>query len=727
MSNVKTVVLPIIIYALGFSICNLVNAEVQKSEPIIVNGDRVEYSTDNKEVTATGNVEINYKGAKLTCEQITINTQTKDGVARGHVRLDDQKGVIEGTKLIYNFETKIGTIMDSEFRANPYFGKAKEAKKIGETEFIGLKGYATTCNFDHPHYRIGAKQINLFPQDKIQTKGDTIYVGGVPLLYLSRYNHSLKDKLMHWEIMPGKRKDWGYYLLSAWRYNFTENIKGRIYLDYRYKLGIAEGFGLNYASPNFGKGDYKFYFTEEKPSDLVDVQPNKFQRYFMRWRHKWDIDQATNLTSEFYKIGDEKRKTFDPSTSFLKDYFFREYEKDTQPLTYALFHHNFKYSSMDFLVQKRTNHWFDQLDKLPEVRYTLPSSQIGDSRFYFENSSSFADYGKKDISSPVTPDEVNVTRLDTTNKFSLPTKVSFVSLTPFVASRQTVYDKGTNDNSLPIRTIFYSGADLSTKFYRIFNVKSNFLGMDLNGLRHIITPTIGYAYNHTPTIPSSNIKQIDSIDSITSNNSAALGLSNKLQTKRNSQSVDLVDFLVTSSYIYKPKAQTRHGSYLSDVLLDLKVLPRPGLRMESTATFKRAVNRDDPNYKRFTDANYDISYDFSGEGSIAIGQRYERKAGNLLTASLTWRLNPKWKFSIYQSYNLKKYIDSTNSNNIVEKDWFERQYTVSRDLHCWVMDVSLHTKKGEGTTIYFLFSLKAFPEMQFGFDQSYKKPQSGAQ
>ncbi|HTZ11213.1 MAG TPA: hypothetical protein VMD04_02390, partial [Candidatus Margulisiibacteriota bacterium] len=57
----------------------------------------------------------------------------------------------------------------------------------------------------------------------------------------------------------------------------------------------------------------------------------------------------------------------------------------------------------------------------------------------------------------------------------------------------------------------------------------------------------------------------------------------------------------------------------------------------------------------------------------------------------------------------------------------EQEYTISRDLHCWIMDITFNTKQNEGSTIFFAFRLKAFPEMQFGFNQSYSGPKSGAQ
>jgi len=700
----------------------------EPSQPLIVNGDTVEYSTENNEVTATGNVEVDYKGAKLTCRKIKVNTLTKDVVAEGNARLDDKKGIIEGQKLLYNFQAKSGTIIDAQFRANPYFGRARKVEKISDNEFIARQGYLSTCSFDKPHYRIGAKKLDMFPGDKMLIRSATFYAGEIPLMGIPEFNQSLTDPIMHMWVMPGHRKDWGYYVLDAWRYNLADDVNGRVYLDYRTKLGLAEGVGLNYNTAKtlkIGEGDFMFYYTKETPTTPLSADaPSEFTRYLMRLRHKWLIDAQTNLTVEAYKIRDDRRKEDDSTRNFLKDYFYREYEKDSQPLSYVSFHHNFSLSSFDLVTQYRLNHWFDQIDKLPEARYTLPSIQIGQTPLYFENLTSIANLNKKASTAPVSADDVTMSRFDTFNKISLPAKVSFIQITPFVASRQTAYDKGANGQNVPVRTIFYSGADLSTKFYRVFNVKSNFLGMDLEGLRHVITPTAGYAYNHTPTVPAANLLQVDGTDAIGPSNLVNLGLSNKLQTKRQGANVDLVDLLVTSTYNIKPKTGVNRESSLSDILFKLKLLPYSWLRLEADATYNRSVSKADPSYNTFSEVNYDFNFDIGKYRSFGIGQRYTRSNGNQLTCNFSWRFNPKWSFSIYERYELGH--NSTLSNGSSSNS-NEQQYTISRDLHCWTMDMLYDIGGQGGQTVYLVFRLKAFPEGEFSLEQSYNKPKSGSQ
>lgn len=691
----------------------------EAKSPIVVNGDEVEYSTDSKEVTATGNVVVIYKDSKLTCKKLTVNTQTKDGVASGDVRLEDKRGIIKAEKMEYNFETQKGKLIEAEITSVPFYGKSDMMTRLSENRFDAKKGYVTTCSLDKPHYRILSRKIEFYRGDKVIAKNDIVYIGGIPTLYLPRYTHSLKDPLMNVQLMPGKSKDWGPYMLSAWRYSLTDSITGRIYLDYREQLGVAEGFGANYKSKSFGKGDLKYYYTQERSRKFNEGVPAEFQRYFLRWRHQWDIDPRTNLTSEFYKIVDSKRAIHGSDYNVLKDYFPREYEKDTQPLSYVLLHRTFNYASLNFIMQKRINRWYSQTEKLPEISFDMSSYKLGDSPVFLTNQSSFANLNKKNAAPSSSTEDVSMDRFDTYNSLALPTKLFFIWTKPYIGVRETFYNKDINGATLwgSPRTTFYSGVEMSTKFYRLFNLRSNFLGMDINGFRHIITPTITYAYNHEPTILSSSLKQFDSLDSITRSNKATLGLENKLQTKNSdSKTVDFATFRVTTDYLFKPKVG--RGSSFSDFLFKLDLLPYSWLRVYGDGTFKHSGGRSDGNYNRFSQANIDVEFNFSSDRSLGIGHRYERKGGKEMISQLNWRLSPKWKFKIYERYQFA---------GVREKGLKEQEYTLSRDLHCWETDLTYNVNRGKGETFWLVFRLKAFPELEFGFDRSYNQPKPGSQ
>jgi len=688
------------------------------SEAIIINGDKIEFSTDNKDVIVTGNAEVISKGTKLTCQKLVINNQTKEGVAEGNARLDEEAGSIEGPKIIYNFNTGSGTIIDADFRTNPYFGRSEKLDKIADTQFINRRGYLTTCNFARPHWKFKSRKMVMYPGDKVELYDNLFYLSKAPLFYMPKFSRSLRDPLMHVQMVPGKDKNFGYYMLSAWRYNLTEDVTGRIYFDVREKYGVSEGAGSNYTTSEFGKGDFKFYYTQERNKNVKEMgmgvdNPKVFQRYLIRWRHQWDADKNTKLTSEYYHIVDSKRILYpdhSPTYNFLKDYFYREYEKDMQPLSYITAHRNFNYSSLDFIMQPRTNRWYSQLEKLPEMTFSLPSYQFGESYLYFANTSQFGNYLYQNaVPSPSSANK-QIARFDTTNKFSRLTKLLFLNLEPFAQYEGTWYNHDVSNRTGIFRSIFSTGTSASTKFYRIFNLKSNMLGLDVNGLRHIITPLINYTYRHYPTVTSNHLIQIDGVDATSGNsNSSTLELSNILQTKRQGATYKLAELLVNNTYTFKTSGTK---SSLGDFKYKLYVYPYSWLSLTGEATYQRKE-------KYFSQANYDLNLTFSSERSFGFSQRYQRKGPNEFVGDLQWRLNPKWKFSIYERF-LYGHRDSSFRRGLREQE-----YVLSRDLHCWTIDFTYNVKRDEGESVWLVFKLKAFPEFNFEYNQEYHKPKTG--
>ena len=80
-------------------------------KPIEVNGDQVEFFHKEKKIIGKGNVTIDYEGIKLTCDRITVYSETKDSEAEGHVVLKTAGSELKGEKITYNFGTKVGEIL----------------------------------------------------------------------------------------------------------------------------------------------------------------------------------------------------------------------------------------------------------------------------------------------------------------------------------------------------------------------------------------------------------------------------------------------------------------------------------------------------------------------------------------------------------------------------------------------------------------------------------------
>ncbi|MFC1658412.1 LPS-assembly protein LptD [Candidatus Omnitrophota bacterium] len=703
----------VIVLSLGSLSSRLNTAYGQEEKrPITIDGDTVEYSADAQEVTAEGNVVIDYGNVRLTCDKITVNTQTKDAEAVGNVRLRDARGVLQAEKIVYNFDQQTGDIIEGRLRSSPYYYAGRNAKRISDNEYVVEDGYFSTCNYDHPHFRVKSKRIEIYPGNKIVARSNRLYWREIPLFGFPTYSHSLKDKFMKVQVRAGKTSNWGPYLLSGWRTDLNENARLRLYFDWRERLGTAEGLGVNYNTKVAGTGDFLFYYTNERPTrqdgSTVGTNPSstlqqEFQRYLIRLRHTWDIDKKTKLTAQYYRIEDD-RIAYDSDADFLRDYFYREYEKDAQPKSYLLIAHNEALSDINMLVQKRTNRWYDMMtEKLPEISYNLHNFPFYESPLYFKNESKFSNLTVKNPL-PTTFDS-DVVRLDSYNQFTLPWRVAFIDASPYLGFRQTVYSKDNQGASLSPRTIFYTGMDMSAKFYRIFNDR----------LRHVISPKIRYSYVHEPTVSPSKLQDFgDGIDTIDGDNRFSLELENKLQGKRDEQTVDLAIFRVSTDYIMYSKMAglSKSDDRFTDFLFDLELEPFAWLRMEADATY-------DHRHDYFKTANVDTWLTFNENTRLGLGHRYDRFGGKEMTGHFRWRINPKWAIRIYERY---QFASSRG------KGLKEQEYTISRDLHCATIDFTFNRRKKRNekseSSFMCVFNLKIFKESQFDYVQSYHPPKS---
>ena len=679
--------------------------------PIIVNADRIEYSQDKTTVTAQGNVDLTREGSILTCDNVTVNTQTNDVHAEGNVVFKDKQGVIKARTFDYNFKTKTGQGFDGKVYYPPYYGAGKIFRKVSENEIEIKNGYMTTCDREHPHYRMQSRLSRILPQDKVTTKAMTFRVGDTPIMFMPKYTQNLKDDRMHVQVTPGKSRDWGLFILTAWRYDLLNNSGGRINFDLREKRGIAWGVDNYYDTNIVGKGYFKTYYMQEKKYWFNHFYDQFFkekkgrmtiekERYRIQWRHKWEVDKDTYAMMEYHKVRDP---------DFIKDYFLREsekYKKESVNSSYILLTHNFpEIASMSIVVQKRTNRIFTETERLPEITLEKPSSQIFESPVYFNNTTSYANFNQKYSTIPSPTDRRdNNQRVDNYTRFSLPLKLFFIDVNPYAGNRETYYrriiDRG--DEGV-FREVWDSGVDLTTRFYRIFDVNADIWGIKINKLRHVIGPNVTYGYTHPPTVSSSKLFPDGGISE---SNSMTLSLENKLQTKRDNKTVDFLRFIGSSDYSFN--IEGRRHKWNDNIVFDLEMLPYDWLRFESDATFYRKK-------RYFSAANFDLKAsgeDFAWGG----GYRYERKSSSQFTGEILCNLFKGWSVKVYERFEFK-------GNTLVK----EQTYSVSRDLHCWILDVNYNVIRGKGETIWFAIRLKAFPDLSLDYNQSYHEPKPGSQ
>ncbi len=687
----------------------------KNTEPVELNGDTIEYKADEGKFVVTGNVYLRQDNAVLFCDKLEFYRDKKEAHAEGNVVLDSDKGKIWADKVFYNFQTKKGEFTNARLMADPIYGRARSIIKVRENYYIAYDGYVTTSDYDVPEYRVRSQRIDIYPGDKAVTKNSVMYLGGVPVMYLPQYTQDLSGKRPHFSITPGYSRHFGPFMLMTYHTVLTDRIETTYHLDYREAKGLAWGVDMKYNAAPVGAGLVRTYYMNENNTDAhrtwdVSEDPaGEHQRYRVEWRHQWQIDPSTSFIGQY-------NKETDPF--FLKHYFPKEYRSDANPTTYALVTHTTPGASMSLLTDMRANRFESVVERLPEANFTLSNQKIGDTGFYFKSANTASKLLKKDPS-PV--DSRNWTlRFDTDNELSRPFKLSFLEFRPYTGTEATYYSRALDRrDDDTVRRILRVGNDVSTKFYKIYDVQYNRYGVEINQLRHVITPTLGYLFQHEPTMASEKLFPFDGVDARTQVDKFSLGLENKLQTKRDGKSVDLLRALLTADFRLKDNrlvatSADRMTSYASsrsfgDVTLKTELTPNKYFSFYTDETY-------DNDAHHLRTANVDAYINSCKNWTFDTSRRYTHGDDDIVTTQWEYKLNPKWRTVVYDRWN----VDSGSLQ--------EQRYGFVRDLHAWEVEFSLGRKKAvndTGNEVWVIFRIKAFPSVSTGGATAFSHIRSG--
>ena len=668
------------------------NEDSTKVTPIQVRGDAVEYFHEDQKAVGTGHVSIDYEDVKLTADKITVYMATKNAIAEGHVKLVQTGSVFTGDRAEFNFGTKIGNVsqMSAEIAPN-YYAKAQKVERVSDSHYRTVDSYITTCCGDTPFYKIQAHQVDIYPEEKVVAQNAVLYIYNVPVLFVPYFVVYMVDfDRFPVQVIPGKNSEWGAFLLSKWRYTLanepTFTDRGNILLDYRTKRGVGGGIENFYKGDKVGRGSLKYYYA----NDNEPTGNASSNRYRAQWRHQSNLGEDTTLTTEINKLSD---------ATIIKDFFFREeYERDVLPDNYVSIITAKPEYTLRILDRERLNNFDTVVTRSPEVRFDTHTRRFADTPFYLRQETQFANLKKKFADMD---DDEAAFRADTNHTLYYAARVGDVSVTPRIGTEQTYYSRNLEgDKTGFVRGTFDGGVDISTKFYRTYDVYIDKFGFDYNQIRHIFTPTVSYNYRPNPTVDRTTLIQFDGIDAVDKQNFIRFDFENKLQTKEHTKSGELAPRDIARFIPFFDI--DLHKGTITNVGARAELRPYSWLGIEGDTTF-------DTTRGVFDTANLDFFFERSNF-KFAIGQRYVENSSSQMTAQVNWKINPEWEVKVYDRFEFR------------ENHSQEFEVTLSKAFDCFITDLTYNHSYEGGDTYYVAFRLKAFPKSSFGLSQSYNHP-----
>ena len=645
-----------------------------------VTSESLKISRETGRLEYTGNVRLTKGNVILSSDKMSYNRKEQIAYAEGHVLLLRGEFSIACDKMTYNVGKDTGVAEFVSSYSHSWYGWGKEIIRVSKDEYLVKDGYITTDPYPRPGWRIKARRIRIFPGNKIIARHITMYIGNVPVLYLPYYRVSLKDKDSPLSVEVGRTDPWGTYILVAYDLLISEGVHTIFHLDYRSEKKWAEGIDLITYQKNGGYTESRFYFANDKnwlqeiDGEEISVEDERYQvdlKGYQPFRNTWDIRY------ELHKFSDE---------DFLKDFFRKEFDKDSQPETFinlSKYNPNWTFNAF---ARKQTNDFYTTTERLPDLSIEYANRRIGRTPFYHDGSDSLVYLNQVDRDDTIP--EYDAVRADFHHRISYPRKYfGWLNIVPRVGVRGTHYNDSP-DGDTRTRHVINTDIDFFTKIFKLWDHEDP--EKNIHGLRHIIEPNIHYFYTPEPNVEPIELFQFDRVDGLDEVNRFRLGVRNKLQTRRYGGTWDLID--LDTFVDYYPDLDIIEGDRrFSDVHFDLELFPTRNFKIDMDAS----VDTYDEEISSF---NTQLSYYRSDTFGVNFEYRYRVDDSNLFATEGYLKLSYEYAVKAYLRYEAET------------SEFEEAEITVFKDLRTWVGALSFrHREEEDENQIWLSFYLKGLP------------------
>ncbi len=734
---------------LAASVAEGVNNNVSDHQPVEITSSG-ETTYENGVATARDNVAIHIGDTDIYGDFAQYNSRTHEVSVEGHVRIYRDVNIYVAERGVYNIETK--QIRTSNVRTDyhPYFLSGENVTETSANVYRVEDATFTTDDSPRPDFHLHARTVRVYENDHVVFQNVTMYVGKIPVFWWPYMYQSLNDAFS-FTISPAYLSSWGPSLLTQVTFPITEDIKGRLRLDYRGRRGVAVGFesDIDYGKDKSSNAKLKTYYIQDQNPEINRTGARRGE--ISPGRYRASLENHTDFTSDIYGIVDVTKLS---DRFVMQDFYQSEFRINPVPDNVIAVAKTSPFYTLTGIARFQANEFFEQTERLPEVVLDIKRHALFGGPIFYEGETGIADLHRK-FADQSDFEDYSTVRLDTFHQLLYPnTYFGWLSVVPRVGFRETYYDQTRDlgktiftpdpnplvpefllpDPTLAmplqrggdkLRTIFNAGTEASFKISRTWeNVESRAFGLD--GLLHVIQPftNFSYAWNNgvDPAAvlqfdrfePSTQLRPIDfpqftSVDSIDSWTIWRAGVRNRLETRRDDLTVTWLELDTFFDVNFdNPYDRTPY----SNLFNRLRFTPLPWASV--------SIDSQLPAFdKGFTEVNSSVTVQPMANLQLSAGHRYLNgnpffNNSSLYVVGGFYRLSDNWAIGFQEQYE--------GTTGTIE----QQRYSIYRDLTNWVASFGAVVRDNAGVKEYgvlLTFTLKAFPK--FGFDLNFDPGSEG--
>jgi LPS-assembly protein len=684
---------------------------------------------------AEGNVTVRYGEDIIDADQITYDKSARLITATGNVRIYAEKRIYRGEFFTYNLETK--KVVSKDFRASwgRIYATGKSIDTPTRESYFIKDGTYTIDNRENPSYKMKARTVTIYPDDRVVATNVTVFIADVPVMWLPYVAAALDKDNDTFDIGGGSSSYWGLFMTGAYTTALGEDWqvtgKGAWYT----RRGPSVGLDAEYHPKNNPSNDevkFSGFYVNDGHPEIGNTWEDRsvihnINRYRVSYQQRYQlVDNITTMAD--INIWSDRLIT--------EDFMPSLYRTEIQPDNYASANYYDTNFMATFLGRIQTNQLFNVTERKPEFTLDFKRQDFFGLPVSYEGQSSAVNFEREfDRDLKRYARHYSTVRYDSFHQLSYPRQYfGWLAVTPMVGMRGTYYMENndpanSNPDSGKGRLVLNAGVNTSFKLSRTWaEVKNPDWGID--GLRHVFQPYLEAAYvlpagmrpgdirGYDANIPSTRLQPLDqmlwnSVDSIDRVAAIKQGVSNRLQTKRDGLNYNLLewDLYTQANFTHSTYEGVLTNSIYSEVYNDIKFHPVPWLDFRFYSATGVADHSFDEilaglQWQVHPAVNLGLWYNHLHNVNYSLNNAYYPwfwlADADLITEEIQWRLNENW--SIGQRLSWEANIGRIQ----------EQRYSIYRDLSAWIIGFTVgYIDNGPGGNeflTYLSVTLKAFPQ-----------------
>ncbi|MDY6903844.1 MAG: LPS assembly protein LptD [Thermodesulfobacteriota bacterium] len=543
-----------------------------KTAPWHIEADTIRYDKQTGEYVAAGSVELTRQGKTLTADRVRFDQNTRQMVAQGHVVMTAGSDILMGQRMEMDMSAETGVIHQSTvfLAKNHFYIQGDKIRKTGPESYAADRISLTSCDPESPDWHISGRNLDITIEGYGSLWHAALWAKKAPVFYTPYLFFPVKIERQTGFLVPRisySESKWEVYEQPFyWAINDSADLTlydyhmGRrgekLGFEYRQVFDanahltlMADGFKDRKINTEGGpildaNGEVIGYNEDEYGYSGDEWLRSNTDRYWVRGKYdhllpggvnlKMDVDVVSD--QDYLKMFQDGYTGFEAADEYFEETFGRDLDDDTATTrtsslalsrSWSAWNLNAEFQWNDNVINRR---WLPDMDdttvqRLPVVELDATKSAFLDTPFYYTMENEYL-YGYRD-------DGVRGHRLDLYPRVYLPFQLGhYLSIEPSAGIRETTwqvdrFDRDTHEDRHWSREIYDTEVDVSTEFYRVFQIDAD----RGTKLKHAIVPGVVHTF-----IPHEDQDEYpgfdDDIDQIAEENRVTYSITNSFMLKK---------------------------------------------------------------------------------------------------------------------------------------------------------------------------------------------------